>query len=54
MFEADCGSCRGSWWHRLVVLATSDDGTYSSVNESIVSTTDITTVNCLFCGSEAP
>ena len=53
VFEADCGRCRGSWWHRLVVLATSDDGTYRSVNESIVSTTDINAVNCLFCVSEA-
>ena len=54
VFEADCGCCRGSWWCRLVVTATSDDGTYRSVNESIVSTTDINPVNCLFCGSEAP
>ena len=54
VFEADCGRSRGSEWHRLVVSATSDDGTYSSVNESIVSTTDINTVICLFCGSEAP
>ena len=53
VFEADCGRRRGSWWHRLVVLATSDDGTYRSVNESIVSTTDINAVNCLFCVSEA-
>ena len=54
VFEADCGRCRGSWWYRLVVPATSDDGTYSSVNESIVSTTDINAVNCLFCSSETP
>ena len=54
VFEADCGRSRGSEWHRLVVSATSDDGTYSSVNESIVSTTDINPVKCLFCGSEAP
>ena len=54
VFEADCGRCRGSWWYRLVVPATSDDGTYRSVNESIVSTTDINAVNCLFCSSETP
>jgi hypothetical protein len=54
VFEADCGCCRGSWWCRLVVTATSDDGTYRSVNESIVSTTDINAVNCLFCSSETP
>ena len=53
MFEANCGRCRGTWWYLLVVPATSDDGTYSSVNESIVSTTDINAVNCLFCVSEA-
>ena len=53
VFEADCGRCRGSWWYRLVVPATSDDGTYRYVNESIVSTTDINPVNCLFCVSEA-
>ena len=54
VFEADCGRCRGSWWYRLVAPATSDDGTYRSVNESIVSTTDINAVNCLFCSSETP
>ena len=54
MFEADCGRSRGSEWHRLVVSVTSDDGTYSSVNESIVSTTDINAVNCLFCSSKTP
>jgi hypothetical protein len=54
VFEADCGRWRGFGRHGLVVPATSDDGTYSSVNESIVSTTDINPVKCLFCGSEAP